>query len=76
MASAALQTLIAAKRSDPYTPENSVEQLRRELATKADISLPEGRGARTRRGQGDHGGMDTRGRRRRRASIPVHPWRR
>jgi acetyl esterase/lipase len=43
MASAALQTIIAAKRANPYTPQKSVDALRREMADGArDIPLPDG----------------------------------
>lgn len=42
MASAALQTIIAAKRANPYTDEKSIEELRAEVEARASEPLPEG----------------------------------
>jgi len=42
MASPELQTLIAAKRADPYAPEKSIAELRAESDARASEPLPEG----------------------------------
>lgn len=42
MASAALQTIIAAKRANPYSPDKSIEQLRAESESRAAEPLPKG----------------------------------